>query len=648
MSSFIKINCILLVFCLFSVNAALCQEVSLDTTKSFFPNLKKTETGLVSWNYLSVPENWENRESKQISVAVTVLKSKSNEKNAGAVLFVQGGPGASGVQNIGPWLNHPLRSENDIVLFDVRGTGFSKPRLCPDLGKEFLKILSKNQSRNVDRTMRVAAVESCRKNLIERKIDIGAYHSLSVAKDLHVLKSQLGYNKWVIYGVSYGTYMAQIYANTYPKDIQALILDSPINDISTYYTQNTSNYIGSLTKVFESCKSDPECNKEYPNLETIYYEVISDLSKTPLTVQVDREIVESGTFTFNSEDFKVAIQQALYKKELIELIPLMIFQFHNQNVSPLEDLVSAFSSLLNMDYGVYYCISCNEVLPNNLLSDYQKDADIYQRLQGGISFYEADFKICREWNLSGDYSVMTPSQNSRTLSNLSAPVILFAGNYDPITPVSNIEKMNDSLKLGYSVIVTSYGHVPSLNWMGANIAKDFVKNPSKKPDVSAYKMNGEITYIKNIELNQGVSKMGKSLSQLNFIFLSPLVIALGVISFFIVIGLNNLRKRKYAGVQDKTMRLLCVLTSILGVVGFTTLVFGIIRVANQNHYILAFGLPDKLNYIFSIILIFITSLIIAIMYFVIRLKKINNRTVILNVLFSNALLIIYFFYWGII
>ena len=127
------------------------------------------------------------------------------------------------------------------------------------------------------------------RKIINKGIDIRAYNSLSIAKDLHALKEKLNYKKWTVYGVSYGTYMAQFYAGNYPEDIKSLILDSSIDDISTYYVNNTSNYMDSLKKVFKLCKNDEETNKQYPNLESVYYKVIEELNNNPLTVSVDKK-----------------------------------------------------------------------------------------------------------------------------------------------------------------------------------------------------------------------------------------------------------------------------------------------------------------------------------------------------------------------
>ncbi|MEO8238320.1 MAG: alpha/beta fold hydrolase, partial [Flavobacterium sp.] len=331
------------------------QKVTFEKSTAFLSQFKKSDSNQMVWGYLNVPETWGSKDGKTIKIAVTVLKNSANIKNSNAVVFLQGGPGASGIDNIGTWLEHPLRKNNDIVLFDVRGTGYSQPRLSTELGKKFLEILAKNQTEEEDEKQKAAVAIASKQDLINRKINIDSYNSLAVAEDLHALKSALHYKNWNVYGVSYGTYIAQVYASTYPEDVKSLLLDSAIYDISTYYVENTSNYMNSLEKVFEICKNDKTANAQYPNLKKVYYEVIADLEKHPLTVDVDLSLITNGKFTYNAEDFKIAIQQALYNKQLVEIIPLLIYQFHERKKESLGNLVSAFSSLLGMDYGVYYC-----------------------------------------------------------------------------------------------------------------------------------------------------------------------------------------------------------------------------------------------------------------------------------------------------
>lgn len=601
----------------------------------------------ITWGYLTVPENWEEPGENTVKIAVAILRSDSENKKAAPVVFVQGGPGASGVGNIWNWTNHPIRKTNDIILFDVRGTGYSEPRLCPELGKKFMDILAKNQSEEADESQKSAAAMECKRELISKGVDIDAYHSLSVAKDLHALKEKLGYSKWSIYGVSYGTFMTQVYASTFPEDIESLILDSTVADINTYYVNNTSNYMSGLSKVFELCKNDPECNAQYPDLEQMYYETIAALEKNPITVEVDENLIKEGTFTYNTEDFKVAIQQALYNKQLVEVIPLLIQQFHDRNEKALGNLVAAFSSLLNMDYGVYYCVSCNEALPNNEFSEYQTNAAQFKKLEGGISFYKSDFKVCDAWNKKKNDS-LAMKYDLANLSEQSFPVIIFGGEFDPITPMVNNKKLAQKFKKSYAIDGSTYGHVPSFTKIGDQITTTFITKPDQAPNITAYKEAPKVRIAKNITLNGGVSKMGNTINQFNPFFLLPLIIALGVMIGFFIGHLLKLIRKRYHKLSDKLVRLLALLTSFVGIVCFIGLVLALGNVADQNFYILAFGLPNRYDLLFTGLLIFSVLLAILIIYYIISLKKITDRSIVFTIIFSNALVMVYMLYWGIL
>ncbi|MDQ6531221.1 alpha/beta fold hydrolase [Flavobacterium sp. LHD-85] len=619
--------------------------IKLEKTSSFFPKEKAINQENIEWAYLNVPENWDKPLGKKIKIAVAILKHTSANSNLNPVFYVEGGPGAGGIEGIWSWLKHPLRKNSDVVLVDVRGTGNSLPKFCPDLGKKFLEILAKNQDKSQDEQQKTIEAISCRQDLLNREIDLNAYNSKSIAKDLNALKKALKYKNWNVYGVSYGTYTAQVYANNFPEDIKTLILDSSISDISQYYNHNTENYMTSLKKVFNECENDPACNKQYPNLENTYYETIKQLDRNPVTVQVDKKIISDGKFTYNAEDFKVAIQQSLYQKKLIEVLPLLINQFNKRDKSTLSSLVAAFSGALGLDYGAYYCVSCNEAIPNNSIIAFDKNAIKYKRLNGGLSFYKSDFLVCDQWNLNNGQS----KKNLNDLSNLSTlkiPVLVFSGAFDPITPASNGKSTVLKFKNSFLVNAPVSGHAPSYSKIGFKIVDEFVNNPTQRPDVKELESNNKVRFITNVKISKGVSNLANSLNEFNLLFFAPFFIAV----FILFISIFNfcyelIRKRKET-LHNKFMKYFLVITALLGLFTIIGFVMAINSAAQDNFYILAFGIPNQFEYLFVIQWMFILFTIISIVYFIFKIKFISNSSIIVTILFSLGLIIVYFQYWG--
>ena len=621
--------------------------VSYEKQDSFFPNVERINKESIEWGYLTVPENWDNSTiDKKIKLAVAILKNTSGKEDEHPVVIIGGGPGG-GTINIGfisHWLNHPLRDKHDIILIDARGTGFSEPRLCPNLGEKFLEIFAKNQEALQDEQEKAASTLACKRELLAKGIDIGAYHSKNMAKDLHALKESLNYRNWNVYSVSYGTYIAQVYADRFPNDIKTLILDSPISNISEFYEHNTSNYIGSLNKLFKACKDDPNCDKEYPNLEKIYDQTVEKLEKTPITVKVEKEISQQGTFTYNAQDFKIGIYQALYQKSIIEVLPLLIYEFYNENKDALSTLSAVFRRGLSfLDYGTFYCVTCNEVFPSNSIEEYEKDRAKHPSLNRSISFYKSDFAICDQWNKQ---SIDTVKNDSKTF-HITAPTLIFAGNFDPITPVKNGRDLLQHLEKGQLLEGASYGHGSSFSKIGSNIVNEFINNPSKEINAKEFQSN-KIKFVNDIYINGGIAKLGNSISRLDLFFLAPLCLALLISIISIFAYSIALIRKKEENTTSKIIKLSLIVNSILGLATLIGFVIALNNTASKNGIILAFGLPQNYTYLFKLLWVFLATLFFAVLLFLFKIKKIKNRSIILLVLFSNVLIAIYFFYWGLI
>lgn len=627
--------------CLFSQNSFS----KLEKTTTFFSGNEDLKKENIEYFYLQVPENWEKPEGKKIKIAVAVLKSLSKDNsNPNPVLYIEGGPGAGGTESIGNWVKHAVRENSDIVFIDVRGTGNCLPKFCPELGEKFLEILAKNQSSTLDEQQKTIAAMSCRQNLLNQNIDLTSYNSASIAKDLNALKIALKYTNWNVYGLSYGTYSAQVYASLFPLDIKTLILDSSISDIKEYYNHNTSNYMSSLKKVFDQCKNDPDCNQKYPNLEGTYFKIIEDLTKKPFTVNVKKKIISTGKFTYNAEDFKIAIQQSLYRKKLIEVLPLLITEFDKRNSNTLSALVASFAGSLGLDYGVYYCMSCNEAIPNNSISEFNNDALKFPKLKGGLSFYKSDFFVCDKWN-SGLKTSQTVNDLSG-LSDLQAQVLVFSGEFDPITPNSNGKSTVEKFKNGFLVNAPVFGHCPSLSKIGSKILTEFIKNPKKQPDVKDFESNAKVRFITNVIVSGGVSNFANSLNEFDLLFFLPLFLAAAILLISFLFFIYKIFKNEKISVYDKVLRYLIIINSLLGLLLIFGFVYAINSTVQDNFYILAFGLPASFDFLFMAQWVFIALTIISLVFFAFTIKSLSNASIMGTILFSLFVICVYFYYWG--
>lgn len=103
----------------------------------------------------------------------------------------------------------------DIVVMDLRGTGRSGALNCPALQRSLTRpALAKP-----------ADIPACAAQLGARR---DFFSSIDIADDIDAVRAALGADRMAIYGVSHGSYVAQVYARRYPTRIDRVVLDSVV------------------------------------------------------------------------------------------------------------------------------------------------------------------------------------------------------------------------------------------------------------------------------------------------------------------------------------------------------------------------------------------------------------------------------------
>jgi pimeloyl-ACP methyl ester carboxylesterase len=197
---------------------------------------------------LEVPLERSSSNPKTIGLQVAVAEGPAPR---GVLLFLSGGPGQLGVGFVPPVLDYmqPLFEEYRLVMLDQRGTGNTAIE-CAGLQETVggSDLLAPPPS----------AVRSCI-NVIGSNRSF--YTTADTVADLDLLRQALGVNKWTIDGVSYGSYVAEHYALTYPNHVRALVLDSvvPHDGFDTFLRQNLRRSAYVLRDV---CADGPACDSD--------------------------------------------------------------------------------------------------------------------------------------------------------------------------------------------------------------------------------------------------------------------------------------------------------------------------------------------------------------------------------------------------
>ncbi len=132
-----------------------------------------------------------------------------------AIIALAGGPGQPSLPLAEQFagLLGPIAATRDLIAFDQRGIGLSNPLSCHAFERS-------------DRFHSLAlAVESCAAQLGPTR---SLYATAETVADIEAIRRAGGYDKLVLYGTSYGTKVAEEYAQSYPDHVEALILDSVV------------------------------------------------------------------------------------------------------------------------------------------------------------------------------------------------------------------------------------------------------------------------------------------------------------------------------------------------------------------------------------------------------------------------------------
>lgn len=160
---------------------------------------------------LAVPLDRTGAVGGTVTLSVSRVKAASNPNNV-AVVPLAGGPGQAALplkQTFASVLQ-PAIADRDLLVFDQRGTGASGALNCPAL----------SQHGSI-----VKLAESCANEIGPSR---AFYRTADSVADIEALRVAGGYSKLVLFGVSYGTKVAEDYAAAYPQNVEALVLDSVV------------------------------------------------------------------------------------------------------------------------------------------------------------------------------------------------------------------------------------------------------------------------------------------------------------------------------------------------------------------------------------------------------------------------------------
>lgn len=481
----------------------------IDTLVCPFKGRIEYEPGEIECGLLQVPENREDPDSRIIELHFVKLNStwddeddkKENEEDEDEedsglepgrrddpVIFLTGGPGADVEYYVNRFNDHGIRKHRDLYILEQRGIANS--------GDFCETYYSRNPAvRNVDTLAKSAeaariSAEDCVRNAIAAGVDITAYNTIENARDVKALRIALGFDKWNVWGISYGTLLGQAYIKEDPDGILAVVLDAivPLDVRDSVISWRVINwYDRDLKKLDELCQADDDCAENFPLLGERVRDAAQATKDDAIAVDVeDTETFPTGKAYVLSDIVTLLPFTFFYEQSNYPALPAIIYAWADAVENRDEALFKAIAAALSHgvfggSQGMYDAIMCNDGYREAAIASTAVDRAEFPVLTNAVAV-EGDAEA---WAQScTDIGAPPRPREDFAAVQTDTPTLLIEGDMDPITPPPLAQVIAPGFANGTYVEFPYAGHGPSRSVECAgDLLNKFYDNPMAEPDL---------------------------------------------------------------------------------------------------------------------------------------------------------------------
>ncbi|KAF2734828.1 Diaminopimelate epimerase-like protein [Polyplosphaeria fusca] len=405
---------------------------------------------------LSVPIDWDAPDGDKFNLGMVKLPRPSNStaKRIGTLFYNPGGPGASAGNDV-VWMgggtikvSSDILNSFDIIGVDPRGVTRSFPNECdPAIWNERVSLFPKTKSdydRLVDKNRRFA--ESC----IKLTGDIVNHlDTISAAKDHEAVRAALGEKmNWL--GMSYGSQLGSQYAQLFPDNVRAMVLDGVLQhsqaESANILTESTA-YAVALESFFAWANADESSPLKGQDVEKLWYGILKNATDTPMPAKNCDDTYCRKDVT--EEEIRFNVQPQLINPSQDRRISLA-----NSLLSASEGDASDFSSeIASAKYNTRMfpgiTIGCQDWSP--LASSFE---DFQAKMRVGETFAPLNKGASQSWTVQAScvgWLAAPANPPAKLKIKMEAPTLLVNSIRDPSTSyswaVGMLEEIDNSILL---------------------------------------------------------------------------------------------------------------------------------------------------------------------------------------------------------
>jgi len=384
-----------------------------------------------------VPENRAAPKGRQLRLKVAVVSAEAAQADPDLVVFLDGGPGGAATQDY-PALAAafaPLRKRHAVLLIDQRGTGGSSPLDCGD---------AESSGAAPDPEQ----LRECVRRLAPRAAP-QFYATVDAVEDLEAVRNMLGSPPLDLIGVSYGTRVAQQYARKYARAVRAMVLDSAVPNGLAIGSEHAGNLESVLRELFARCRASAACAERYDDPYQTLRRVQARLRaqpqklslRDPYTFRVQEKII-------TADSLAQLVRIYTYSPYTAALLPYVLQQADHGDYAPLmgQAQVVVGDVAEGLSGGMALSVSCAEDADRLRLDAADSDTVLGNGLIRGL------LAACPLWPHS-----TRPKDFGEPLRG-AVPVLVLAGEHDPVTPARYGEAIVKTLPRARLLQLAGQGH----------------------------------------------------------------------------------------------------------------------------------------------------------------------------------------------
>ncbi len=403
--------------------------------------------------HLTVPLDPSGTASGTITLAIRRHLAPVGEAKS-AIIALAGGPGQPALPFAEAFaeLLGPIASTRDLITFDQRGIGLSDPLSC-----HAFEASSLYHSFG-------ALVKACGDQLGP---DRAFYTTADTVSDIEAIRVAGGYEKLVLYGTSYGTKVAEQYAQDYPSHVEALVLDSvvPPNGPETL---NRSTF-AAIPRILRQLCADRMCAHITANPVADLRRVIKRLNRAPLLARAIGSEGQPEHVALHSQELFELLLAGDFAPPLRAELVTALAAAARQDTAPLARLIEAAAHASgeaeDFDNPLYYATSCEEqVFPwSRAAAPAQRFAEASAAAKALPASTFAPFTATNALELSNipacaywPYTTPAPVLDDAPLPDV--PTLILSGADDLRTPTANARQVAREIPDSHLLVVPYTGH----------------------------------------------------------------------------------------------------------------------------------------------------------------------------------------------